>query len=261
MSPGANHRLQILLAEDNIVNQKLATSILEKAGHRVILAPNGAEALRKWRESQFDLVFMDVQMPEMDGLEATRQIRAAEQATGKHTPIIALTAHVMKGDRERCFAAGMDDYISKPFQKQQLLSALDRLAQAGACEAARHSREQTATAELIDSAELLSRVEGDRELLGELIDTLLSEARPLFEALTDAVKSSNPDRLERVAHKLKGAIAVFGARDAVITAQTLEYMGREGKLHNAEQSLHQLEAQLVELQVALSELRETCPKS
>ena len=256
-----NGHLQILLAEDNVVNQKLATAILEKAGHHVILAHNGLEAVRQWNESQFDLVLMDVQMPEMDGLEATRQIRKAEEAKGKRTPIIAVTAHVMTGDRERCFAAGMDDYISKPFQKQQLLSALERFSQAEPSAAAGQAPPLTATPGVIDLAELWNRVEGDRDLLRELIDALQGETKPLLEAITGAVKSGDPARLERAAHKLKGAIVVFGARNVVSTAQTLESMGREGNLQTAEQHVQQLEAQLIEVQAALSELRETCTKS
>lgn len=167
----------------------------------------------------------------------------------------------MTGDRERCFAAGMDDYISKPFQKRQLLSALGRFSQPRACEGAGQNRERTANTGLIDSSELLNRVEGDRELLRELIDTFLSETKPLLEGITDAVKKSDPPHLERAAHKLKGAIAIFGAPNVASTAQTLECMGREGNLQKAEQGLQQLEGQLIELHAALSELRETCTKS
>ncbi len=260
-SKTTNGHLQILLAEDNVVNQKLAISILEKAGHHVTLAHNGSEAVQRWNESPFDLVFMDVQMPEMDGLEATRQIRRAEETIGKHTPIIALTAHVMTGDRERCFAAGMDHYISKPFQKQQLLSALDRFSLTEQSAGAGQAQPRTATPGVIDSDELWIRVEGDRDLLCELIDALQGETTPLSEAITDAVKKNDPAHLERAAHKLKGAVAVFGAPSVVATAQTLESMGREGNLQAAEQVLQRLAAQLIELQAALSELRETCTKS
>jgi HPt (histidine-containing phosphotransfer) domain-containing protein len=167
----------------------------------------------------------------------------------------------MTGDRERCFAAGMDDYISKPFQKQQLLSALERFSPTGQSTAAQPTQTRTATPGVIDPEELWSRVEGDRDLLRELIDTLLTETRPLLEEITDAVKKGNPVRLERAAHKLKGAIAVFGAPNAVATAQTLESMGRETNLLAAEQVLQRLEAQLIDLQAALSDLRETCTKS
>jgi CheY-like chemotaxis protein len=116
--------LRILLVEDNLINQKVAVRLLEKHGHRVVVAGNGQEALYTLEREPFDLVLMDVQMPEMDGLEATRAIRAREQGTDRHLPIVALTAHAMMGDRERCLAAGMDGYVTKPVQSQQLLQAL-----------------------------------------------------------------------------------------------------------------------------------------
>ena len=112
--------LSVLLVEDNAVNQRLAARLLEKRGHRVVVAANGREALAALEQGAFDLVFMDVQMPEMDGLEATAAIRKKEQLSGKHQPVIALTAHAMKGDQERCEAAGMDGYLSKPIRPQEL---------------------------------------------------------------------------------------------------------------------------------------------
>jgi CheY-like chemotaxis protein len=120
--------LSVLIAEDNHVNQRVAVAILEKLGHRVTLAVNGSEAIAKWRDGEFDLVLMDVQMPEVDGFDATRAIRRDEQSRGTRTPIIAMTAHAMTGDRERCLAAGMDDYVSKPVRKEALDAAIARVA-------------------------------------------------------------------------------------------------------------------------------------
>jgi CheY-like chemotaxis protein len=117
--------LRVLLAEDNAVNQRLAVRLLEKRGHRVAVAGNGREALEALEKEKFDLVFMDVQMPEMDGLEATATIREREKSSGLHQPIIALTAHAMKGDREKCLAAGMDGYLTKPIRPQDLEGILD----------------------------------------------------------------------------------------------------------------------------------------
>ena len=116
-----------MLAEDNLVNQKLAQTLLEKGGHRVSLALTGAEAVRSWRESDIALILMDVQMPEMDGIEATQEIRLQERTTGGHVPIVAMTAHAMADDRERCLDAGMDDYLSKPINRKELLAVLARL--------------------------------------------------------------------------------------------------------------------------------------
>src|SRR5207244_1510890 len=124
---GAN----ILLAEDNIVNQRVATRMLEKDGHRVRVVNNGLEALTALAEREFDMVFMDVQMPEMDGLEATAEIRTQEKRSGGRIPIIAMTAHAMNGDRERCLAAGMDDYISKPIRAKSLLEIAEKHASSG----------------------------------------------------------------------------------------------------------------------------------
>ena len=116
--------LRILLVEDNLINQKVASRMLEKNGHAVVTVNNGKEALRALEGQEFDAILMDVQMPEMDGLEATAAIRAAEQDTGRRLPIVALTAHALTGDRERCLAAGMDGYLAKPIQTAQLLNAL-----------------------------------------------------------------------------------------------------------------------------------------
>ena len=121
----ASKRLVVLLAEDNIVNQRVATRLLEKEGHEVSIAANGHEALEAIAKRAFDLVLMDVQMPGMDGFEATRAIRAGERGLGGHLPIIAMTAHVIKGDRERCLDAGMDDYVSKPVRRDVLLATID----------------------------------------------------------------------------------------------------------------------------------------
>ena len=116
--------LRILLVEDNLINQKVASRMLEKNGHTIVTVNNGKEALEMLADGEFDAVLMDVQMPEMDGLEATAAIRAREQGTDRHLPIVALTAHALTGDRERCLGAGMDSYISKPVQSAQLLQAL-----------------------------------------------------------------------------------------------------------------------------------------
>jgi PAS domain S-box-containing protein len=123
----AGRRFKVLLAEDNLVNQKVATRFLEKRGHTVVLAESGKQALQAWQKQPFDLILMDVQMPEMDGFEATAKIREQEKSGGKHIPIIAMTAHAMAGDRERCLAAGMDDYVSKPINTTDLFEAIGRL--------------------------------------------------------------------------------------------------------------------------------------
>jgi CheY-like chemotaxis protein len=125
--PKALPPLRILLAEDSLVNQKLAIALLQKHGHQVVLAGNGHEAVAAARQDGLDLILMDVQMPEMDGFEATRRIRDAELPSGRHVPIIAMTAHALKGDMERCLAAGMDGYVAKPVRAHELFEEMDRL--------------------------------------------------------------------------------------------------------------------------------------
>src|SRR5205823_2364699 len=120
----------LLLAEDNPINQKLAIRLLEKQGHSVVIAHNGREAVDTWARGRFDLILMDVQMPELDGMEATGVIRELENATDRRTPILAMTAHAMKGDRERCLSAGMDGYVSKPIRSEELFAAIAALVQA-----------------------------------------------------------------------------------------------------------------------------------
>ncbi len=122
-----NKGLHVLIAEDNLVNQKLAAKLLEKQGHTSMIANNGREAVEAWETVAFDAVLMDMQMPEMDGIEATKEIRAREQKLGKHITIIAMTANAMTGDRERCLEAGMDEYIPKPVDVLKLAEVLEKI--------------------------------------------------------------------------------------------------------------------------------------
>jgi CheY-like chemotaxis protein len=125
--------IRILLAEDNVVNQKLAVIMLEKMGHTVVQAASGKDALEKWEQTRFDLVLMDVQMPEMDGFEATHEIRSREKLTGAHVPIVAMTANTMSGDRERCLKSGMDDYVGKPITSRELLRVVAKFGRQKVC--------------------------------------------------------------------------------------------------------------------------------
>jgi CheY-like chemotaxis protein len=145
-------KLRILVAEDNPINQHLAMRLLQGEGHTVEIAPNGREAVRWHTKAEFDLILMDVQMPEMDGFEATREIRAAERASGEHIPIIAMTAHAMKGDQERCLAAGMDFYVSKPVRKTDLLAAVSVCVGRAEQRIAVEDRERTTHATDTDSS-------------------------------------------------------------------------------------------------------------
>ena len=204
--------MRILLAEDNAVNRKLARTLLEKHGCTVVIATNGREAIDVLDRDKVDLVLMDVQMPSMDGLEATRAIRERERSAGEHLHIIALTAHAMKGDRERCLAAGADDYLTKPIRTTDLLAAIDR-AQSGSFDQPL-SEPVVAPAEqhdALDLASALDRVEGDRGLFEELVALFSEETVKTTQEIHAAVRSGNQKLLERLAHTLKGASSNIGA--------------------------------------------------
>jgi two-component system, sensor histidine kinase and response regulator len=240
--------LRVLLAEDNAVNQRLAVRILEKHGHAVAVATNGREALSALERGEFDLVLMDVQMPELDGMEATMQLRAREGGTGRHTPVIALTAHAMKGDRERCLGAGMDGYVTKPILPKELFEVMDEVLRA-------HPPARPAgppdPAEAFDRDEALERVGGDARLLRELADMFLAEAPRWARELGAAVTEGDAEGVRRLAHTVKGAVGTFGARQAMELARRLEQLAKKGELAGAEQAWAELREALWRLQEAL----------
>ncbi len=243
----------ILLAEDNAVNQKLAVRMLEKRGHTVAVANDGREALAALENESFDLVLMDVQMPEMDGFEATAAIREKESATGEHIPIIAMTAHAMKGDRERCLEAGMDDYISKPINVEKLYEIIEAFAPAGGSFEVEVYDEQPVD-DVIDRTEVMERVGGDTELLVELIDLFSSDCPRLMSEIHDAIERNDKQALEYVAHTLKGSVGNFSATNAFEAAFRLEKMGREGDTTHAQEAYAVLEREIKRLEPALAAL-------
>jgi CheY-like chemotaxis protein/HPt (histidine-containing phosphotransfer) domain-containing protein len=245
--------LRVLLAEDNLVNQKLAVRILEKRGHSVVVASNGKEAVEALEREPFDLVLMDVQMPDMGGFEATFLIRAREQGTGQRVPIIALTAHAMKGDRERCLEAGMDGYVAKPIVPQELFQAIEEVLPAQDLPEWRKGTEpvSNASSEAFDRALALERVGGDAQLLGELAGVFLEQAPLWLADVRDAVAAGDASKLKRSAHTLKGAVSTFEAREAFEAARRLEVMGHEGNLGDAGPACQALEEALTRLRPAL----------
>ena len=250
-APAPGHRpLRLLLAEDNAVNQRLAVRLLEKHGHSVFVANNGKEAVAALQKEPFDAVLMDVQMPEMDGFEATAAIRAGEQGASPHQPIIAMTAHAMKGDRERCLEAGMDGYVSKPLQISELLSVLDRLTAPAAFSDT--PAEPDPVDDPLDLTAALELVDGDRELLGDIIDLLLEQAPQSLSEIREAIAQGDGHKLDRAAHKLKGSLGNFGKKAAFAQALRLEEMGREGDLTDAESACAALEEEMARLTQALT---------
>ncbi len=254
--------LQILLAEDNPVNQMTATTMLEKLGHSVVVAGNGRQAIDKISEQAFDVVFMDVQMPEMDGVTATGEIRKREQATGKHIPIVAMTAHAMKGDKEKCLQAGMDDYVSKPIRRKDLADVIARISArfltAGPADgepaAESNNCGDEVTRMILDEVALLEECDNDKSLLGRMVEIFDRDARERLPRLREAVRSGNAEAVKQEAHALKGGVGTFYAKASYDTAYALENMGAGGNLSQAETTLRTLESQLQSLRKRLDEL-------
>jgi len=252
--------LRILLAEDNPVNQKLALRLLRKRGHEVTVVDNGRDALRAVANSPFDLVLMDVQMPEMDGLEATRAIRSEEQGTDRHIPIVAMTAHAMKGDRERCLGAGMDEYLAKPIHGAQLDAVLQRVVPAPVDAASPPGNDDPgaeADPAVFDREEVLARFDDDLELLRELATDFLELAPQLVRDIRKAVAAGDAKSLERTAHSLKGAAANFGNNRLSARALSLETSGRQRELHGVSTICSDLETDFEQLRSELAKLLET----
>jgi two-component system, sensor histidine kinase and response regulator len=246
----STRRLRILLAEDNLVNQKVATKLLEKMGHSVSVAEDGKKALEAMAQGVFDLVMMDVQMPVMDGLEATRIIRNREQMTGTHVPIFAMTALAMKGDREKCLEAGMDGYVSKPINVQELHETIDKLfpmTTEGEQQEPRTEREEG----IIHREALLETVAGDVDLLSELVELFMEDSLRLVDRIRQAVMRKDADELEKAAHELKGSVLNFRAKSVADIAQALETIGRKGDLSQARNVVAELEMQLEALRAEL----------
>ncbi|HTU90153.1 MAG TPA: PAS domain S-box protein [Gemmataceae bacterium] len=245
---GEDHPLRVLLAEDNIVNQRLAVRILEKRGHSAVVACNGKEALDLLERQPFDLVLMDLEMPEMSGFEATAVIRDRERRTGRHIPILALTAHAMKGDRERCLAAGMDGYVAKPVQARELYQAIAELVPNVAL-----SEKATAAGRLVvqDRNEALAHVGGDADLLRELSGVFLRDCPRMIEEVIDGLCAGDAVKVKRGAHSIKGAVAILGGKAAFEAALRLETMARQDDLSNAESAWQALRENLEQFQHAL----------
>ncbi|MDA1054038.1 MAG: PAS domain-containing protein [Planctomycetota bacterium] len=244
--------LRILLAEDNIVNQKLAQGVLSRQGHDVIIANNGREAIEALRIAEFDVVLMDVQMPELDGFEATKAIRIAEQTTGRRQPIIAMTARAMTGDRDLCLGAGMDEYVSKPIRVNELM---DKLA------VVLGNREPLVVEDLetspaVDSLQIdwdlvLGGMMGDEALLCDCIEACLLETPRFMDGIRQAIATNDGAALNQAAHSLKGSIAFLHVYPAIHCAQQLE--SSEGVDESIRKSAATLDEHLQCINAALNE--------
>jgi PAS domain S-box-containing protein len=262
-------RLRVLLVEDNAVNRRVASGLLEKRNYEALLAANGREALEIFEREAVDAVLMDIQMPVMGGLEATACIREREKATGGHVPIIAMTAHAMKGDRERCLRAGMDDYVSKPVRPSELYAALERAVPRGApgerrapadafpvasAEEAAPPENAPETGSVIDRGRLLARLEGDTGLLEEIVRLYHVTCPQLLIELRAAAAARDGQALLRSAHTLKGMVDNFGLASVTQALVALEAMAREGRLDGLETALEAAIREVGRLDEALAGL-------
>jgi PAS domain S-box-containing protein len=267
--------MRILLAEDNVINRALATGILAKRGHSLVQAANGREAVAAAAQEAFDLILMDVQMPDMDGFEATDRIRKAELGTDHRSPIVAMTAHAMAGDRERCLAAGMDDYLSKPLIKSDLLALLDRfsagrnpaivMGSSRVPEAARPlnavpiSRRESSNVEssIFSRARLLDDLDDDEALMRQVIMLFHQNTPRLLSDIREALASGEALDMSRSAHALLSSLGAVGATCAHDLAHHLEELGQQGDLADAGATFAELERETGRVAAALDEL--ICP--
>jgi len=261
--------LRILLAEDHAINQKLAVRFLEKRGHKVTVASNGLQTIAAWEaraassnDRPFDLILMDVQMPKMGGLEATSAIREKEHGTGRHIPIVAMTAHVMKGDRERCMRAGMDAYVAKPIRSAELFDAIEKLVspvgkpngRGALAGVPQRTVGRRTTESPCDEAALLSRLDGDRKLLREMIAMFLAGSPKMVLRIGKAVAARDALELQQAAHALKGSVGNFVAKDAYEATRKLEMLAMTGKLTGATSAFRIVKSEIGRLRLSLRAL-------
>jgi PAS domain S-box-containing protein len=252
----ARQPLRVLLAEDNPVNQEVALRLLERRGHSVIVAENGKLALTAIERHKFDLVLMDVQMPEMGGLEATQLIREKEKSTSEHLPILAMTAHAMQGDRERCIAAGMDGYLAKPIDPKSFLQTVEGISQRAAQSetTAKETSSRDASGDgrrALDAKALLEWFSGNRKLLRSIVKTFRDDCPRMMARIRSALAANDANLLADGAHALKGSVGNFGPTAALDTTREMEKIARQGKLDGAWELYATLEDEIALLLPAL----------
>jgi PAS domain S-box-containing protein len=257
----AEHPLRILLAEDNPVNQEVAVHLIERRGHSVIVAENGREAVEAIERHKFDLVLMDVQMPEMGGLEATRVIREKEKGSGHHLPIIAMTAHAMQGDREQCLEAGMDGYLAKPIDPKTFLQTVEGISARSVGSESAENEETAGLAGALDGKALLARFSGNRKLLRNIVKAFREDCPRMMGRIRNALTARDAVALADSAHALKGSIGNFGDSAALETTREMEKAARQGKLDGTWELYATLEDQIASLLPALHTIGAQKPKS
>jgi len=258
--PRAQRALQVLLAEDNVVNQKLAVLLLQRRGHSVTVAGDGKQAVDMLSAHHFDVCLMDIQMPEMTGLEATAFIREHERGTSRHLPIIAMTAHAIKGDREICLNAGMDGYLSKPVRAEDLFQQIESCVAGGAPvqePVSVHSKRSAP----FDEAAFLARMGGEQDLCAQIAEAFFIESPELMQPIREALRRKDAMEIARLAHGLKGAISNFTSGAAFHSAVRLEQFAKEGDTSLAADAFKQLQRDMDELMSALKDFVRAVPKA
>ena len=254
----ATSQLRILLAEDNPANQKLVTYILKDRGHSIDVIDDGQQAIRMAQENRHDIILMDVQMPGMDGLEATKAIRAQEGGQ-RRVPIIAMTAHAMKGDRERCLATGMDGYLSKPIDGHEMIALVESLATGSAASEvvppASVEPGNTPAAVVFDPGLALKRCDNNHEMVEEMIKCFFDDVDRLFPKMRSALERGDLAAVGRLGHRLKGTVLYLGAESAQEAARRVEQFCESsgGTPSNAEEAVDVLEHECIVLKSVLRE--------
>jgi CheY-like chemotaxis protein len=259
----AQRPLHVLLVEDGLANQKLAIGLLERWGHQVETAENGAIAVDLCSSRSFDLILMDLQMPVMDGIEATRRIRAAESGTSLRVPIIAMTAHALVGDRQRCIDAGMDDYVSKPIRQKELYRAIGSIAAPKAPTALTEASQADSTAGPppahrdqdgpLNLDQVLEVMDQDRGLLVSVIQAFIDESPELLEQMEQALRQNDPAMLQRAAHTLKGNYMILRQDGLQSLSGQVEELAQQQRLHEARRPVDQLRTNTIAI---VGQLRE-----
>jgi two-component system, sensor histidine kinase and response regulator len=256
--------LRILLAEDNLINQKLTVIMLQKSGYSVDVVENGFKAVEAVQKGGYHLVLMDVQMPELDGLEATQLIRQTERA-GTHTPIIAMTAHAMKGDQERCLQAGMDDYLSKPLNPKEVLAAIEYWAPEGLetqkTEEKHHEPEVDPESPApVNMESGLSRMLGDREVFKSLFAEFLADIEQKYPKLVAAYHEKDYPTVCHLAHYIKGAALNLGADPLGAYAKELEMKARAEEMEDGDELVKKIGLEIPRIQKYLAENADRKPQ-
>ena len=244
-------RLKILVVEDNHFNQMVALGILEKDRHEVSIAENGRVALEQLERQVFDVVLMDVEMPEMDGIEATQAIRERERDSTVHVPIIGLTAHAMQGDEDRCLAAGMDAYVPKPIKRDLLMLTLARLTSGKGEQGEAAPQQLSANEDGFDRRAVLSRLDGDVELLGQLVEMFFQECPDYLSQIRSAIDHHDQDALRKSAHGLKGPVSTLSLTAALDAVLQLEGIGKSESMDGAQSAYDDLDRELERMKTVM----------